>query len=756
MVENINEINFDDNKPYEAPHYPFSLEGHWQPWYDDRRDYNTNAGAYYDYLSNFNKLVKDITLLLNRVAMRNVTTEDTNTIVMTKLNDWIRNKDNTYSDVITLKSNVKLSLYVAEHTFDKRLFDLDNAISEKHDGLYSKDYIPLIEHVNTKIDTETDNRTKKDEEINSRITTEIRNVNDRLTNAFIDTTPNPQEVVDARLGLNNATYNSIGDAIRVGDKTNLKLVDKIYKTSGYYIKRDGHYRPGGYNYDGSYSPDVQYKMNFTYNVKEGQIFRYSVIQNEYNLDWVMLDDSDTVIYKAQPIDASNSGKEFYDEIVIPKKVTKLILTSGTDLASRNTFNVEEYVYSRDFNLTDTIINLFKKFKVWGNITPENIAINNGVYTVTTANRNAGVVSNKFTSNNSKVVIKLEGYKTISNIGVHIQYQDKSGATNIETLGRISENTFNKTFSFDPASLVVYKNANSETFQLILNSVSDSATEGFTGTFTIENVTINSLDSLQQSELYNQHLRELLNNITAKISEIETSSKTEKVILTSPSNKKFQLLVGEDGELSTKPLNFQKVLYLGNSLLLGSNTDGTHGRPFGLAATSYEESYQAKLNKLLNVTDSTCVHDAVFEQSIKDSDSISYINSLDNDMTTSTDLVVVQIGDNVNTQKRYETFIKNFDLLIKKIKSINTHATIVIAGSWFDSYNLTIWLSNYAILNNVLFTNLNALNTKENMGIAGSIQTCDDGTQTVIKSSWATHPGDKGFTAIANAIYNTIN
>lgn len=755
-MENNNHINFDENKPYLAPHNPFSLEAHWQPWYDDRRDYNTNAPSYYEYLANFNKLTKEITTLLNRVAARNVTTEDTNTIVMTKLNDWIMNDDKSYSDVITLKSNVKLSRYVDEHDFDNRQFDLNNAITEKSDGLYAKDFTPLIEHTNTKIDTETKNRTQKDDEINSRITTEIRNVNDRLTNAFSDTTPNPQEVVDARLGLNNATYNSIGDAIRVGDRTNLKLVDNIYKTSGYYIKRDGKYRAGGYNNDGSYSAGVQYKMNYTFNVKEGQIFKYTVIRNQYNLNWVMLDNSDTVIYKAQPSVASNNGQEFTEEIVIPNKVTKLIITSPTDASSRNAFNVEEYVYSRDFNLTDNILNLFKDFNVWGNITSENIAKTNGIYTVTTSNRNAGIVSNKFTSNDSKVVIKLKGYKTIQNLGVHVQYQDKAGDTHIETLGRISENTFETSFTFDPASLVVYKNANSETFQVILNAVSDSATEGFTGTFTIEEIEINSLDTLQQSELYNQHLRELLNNITAKISELETSTNTEKVILTSPSNQKFQLLVSDDGELSTKPLNFQKILYLGNSLLLGSNTDGTHGRPFGLAATSYEQSYQAKLNKLLNITNSTCLHDAVFEQSINDSDSISYINSLDNVMTPDTDLVVVQIGDNVNTQKRYETFINNFDLLIKKIKSINTHATIVIAGAWFDSYNLTSWFAEYAKLNNTLFTNLNALNTKENMGIAGAIQTCDDGTQIVIQSSWATHPGDKGFTAIANAIYNTIN
>ena len=63
---NINKVDFDENKPYVAPHNPFTLEGHWQPWYDDRRDYNTNAPSYYDYLSNFNHLIKSIVKLIIR------------------------------------------------------------------------------------------------------------------------------------------------------------------------------------------------------------------------------------------------------------------------------------------------------------------------------------------------------------------------------------------------------------------------------------------------------------------------------------------------------------------------------------------------------------------------------------------------------------------------------------------------------------------------------------------------------------------
>lgn len=98
-------INFDENKPYNAPHLPLSLEGHWQPWYDDRRDYNTNAPSYYDYLSNFNELIKSIVDFVNELAKRDVNTEDTETIQLIKKTSWLVDDVND----IVLKANVKIS-----------------------------------------------------------------------------------------------------------------------------------------------------------------------------------------------------------------------------------------------------------------------------------------------------------------------------------------------------------------------------------------------------------------------------------------------------------------------------------------------------------------------------------------------------------------------------------------------------------------------------------------------------------------------
>lgn len=203
-MENINKIDFEDNKPYFAPHYPFSLEGHWQPWYDDRRDYNTNAPSYYDYLSNFNKLIKSIVELLNRVARRNVQVEDTNCIDLTKINDWIDegNACHSWHDEIILKAEVILSTYKKALEFDGQSYNIENAIECLPSGLFAPDYLPLLEKLLAKINKEILDRIAADEALDRKITAE-RNARIEADNALgirIDNETSARKNADTALG----------------------------------------------------------------------------------------------------------------------------------------------------------------------------------------------------------------------------------------------------------------------------------------------------------------------------------------------------------------------------------------------------------------------------------------------------------------------------------------------------------------------------------------------------------------------------
>lgn len=91
----------------------------YQPWYDDKRDYNTNAPTYYDYLANMNEIIQQVVENINKVFNRDVDVEDTSSIELIKEASWlVEGVNNTI-----IKANAKISKE-------------NNLIEIKDDGLY--------------------------------------------------------------------------------------------------------------------------------------------------------------------------------------------------------------------------------------------------------------------------------------------------------------------------------------------------------------------------------------------------------------------------------------------------------------------------------------------------------------------------------------------------------------------------------------------------------------------------------------------
>ena len=117
---------------------------------------------------------------------------------------------------------------------------------------------------------------------------------------------------------------------------------------------------------------------------------------------------------------------------------------------------------------------------------------------------------------------------------------------------------------------------------------------------------------------------------------------------------------------------------------------------------------------------------------------------------------MQIGDNVNTELRQQTFRNNFSKLIRAIRTNNPTADIVVAGAWFNNDNIEGWLQSQAKSLNYTFVPLSDLSTSANMATIGDTVTFDDGFQLQVYKAIRTHPGDKGMEAIANRIYDNLN
>lgn len=141
----------NENGSWNEPKLPYSLEGHWQPWYDDRRDYNTNAPTYYDYLANVNKIPTSEVELINRVAKRNITVDDSQTAELVKKGDWISEGDkgdngqSSWHYVVNLTCKVKIDdIRKPTIKFNNKNYNCTNSMRILDYGIYVPEYLPIL------------------------------------------------------------------------------------------------------------------------------------------------------------------------------------------------------------------------------------------------------------------------------------------------------------------------------------------------------------------------------------------------------------------------------------------------------------------------------------------------------------------------------------------------------------------------------------------------------------------------------------
>ena len=165
MKDNNNEIPKNEPpRPY--PKYlPWSFEGHFQPWYDDRRDYNTNAPTYYDYLAHQKFLSNEAIDLINRNARRNFYVTDTNSVNLTKKGDWVDNENPCtskewqptvreryyYDDIVEIVADLKVSSQKVDVTIAGMTQTCPNVLRVLTDGAFVPDYSAFIADLRNRV-----------------------------------------------------------------------------------------------------------------------------------------------------------------------------------------------------------------------------------------------------------------------------------------------------------------------------------------------------------------------------------------------------------------------------------------------------------------------------------------------------------------------------------------------------------------------------------------------------------------------------
>lgn len=381
--------------------------------------------------------------------------------------------------------------------------------------------------------------------------------------------------------------------------------------------------------------------------------------------------------------------------------------------------------------------------------------------------NGGLFTQQFSAYSDRVVVYTDLTFTQKAITVQISYIDKTdNRRKYKILNNFSGGKVDKV-EFDASNLVIYSNADPTTFKLLIQANTDSAV----GNDPVGEITLGRLSifdaggsgDVSSNQMYEPALKNTLSNIIDKLTEISgdvTGLKSKKgSYVTMPDGSEGKL-VYVDGVVTVKSSNYNKVLLLGNSLLLGFSTDGSYGAPFGCTASDSKHDWAYLLTEKLKLKSPSItinkLHDAKFELSESDSVSENYITNEFAQAASGNDLVIVQIGDNVNTELRRTTFKNNFSKLISAIRVSNPTADIVVAGAWFNNANIEGWLQSQSEPLNYTFVPLSDLSTSANMATVGDTVTFDDGFQMQVYEAIRTHPGNKGMQEIANRIYDSLN
>lgn len=269
------------------------------------------------------------------------------------------------------------------------------------------------------------------------------------------------------------------------------------------------------------------------------------------------------------------------------------------------------------------------------------------------------------------------------------------------------------FDFDPSYHSVYNNQTN--FYLIVAANKESIVN--VKNFICAQYPIGQTENLTETI---SDLQKEIAVLEGKVTSLESSS---DIILTSRNGTKYVVMVGNNGVVTTTPLYPEKALFIGNSLLLGNGD-------FGMNATDKTKDYYDIIKEhILAFGSSNYTSKQLSGTGFEDAESIITSNAwiediLELELDADTDLVVVQLGDNVNTELKRTTFKSSCSTLIHNIRQIALKARVAWVYGWYVNNEVRATIQEAIKKYGGIYIEINDLNTKENQSEIGTVITHD--------------------------------
>ena len=248
----------------------------------------------------------------------------------------------------------------------------------------------------------------------------------------------------------------------------------------------------------------------------------------------------------------------------------------------------------------------------------------------------------------------------------------------------------------------------------------------------------------------------ISNNSQKIDETKQQIK-QVAVLTSPSGKKFRISVDDTGTLSAVSTIPTNVQIFGNSL-----TSYYKDAFPALGATDQDHDWYHYVTDYIKSANSAAVigprrNIAQWEQNANRDEQFNKL--IKPNLSADTDLVILQLGDNVNSDALHAGFASDVMNLFKNIKTVSPKAKIYFVGMWFCGWQDMIDSARAACSKyDGTFVDIQDLaSDPSNKAYIGEVVTLPDGTtKTLASEGEANHPGNAGYKKIADRIIDNLD
>ncbi len=190
------------------------------------------------------------------------------------------------------------------------------------------------------------------------------------------------------------------------------------------------------------------------------------------------------------------------------------------------------------------------------------------------------------------------------------------------------------------------------------------------------------------------------------------------IVKSPNGTPYIIAVSNDGTLGTIKAIPDKTLFIGNSLLTGNGA-------FGMNATESTKDYYYYVTQKILDNNDIATFDKMSGTGFESCTSVASANTwmsntLLSHLSNDLDLVIVQLGDNVNNLQMIETFTVTCKSLIDYIREHAPNARVIWVGEWYSTAQKQQIIADSCSATGITFVDISALNAPANKSYIGAV------------------------------------